>query len=426
MSIAKKNATRSRSPCSARWPSRLRLADARDDVRSILVTGAGANFCAGHDLDSFSEWPQALLDPVPTFLHTIADVRKPVVIAVHGSAVGIAVTWLLHADWVVTSAATTFRLPFIDLGIAPEAASTILLKGAVGIARARRLLLGGEKFTGAQAFDWGLVAEVVEFEDVVAAGWRRAAFLASKDPLLLRQIKDWLHPAQAVSSPYQPGGGRHQRGRAAPQQQIERARCMKQAHIVYAHPEANSFVAAMRDTTKSALEQSGWQTSLTDLQANNFKAVASAADFGARARPDYLVYSLEQRYAWQQQVIDAEIASEAEAVRSSDLLVLVFPVFWFSVPALMKGWIDRVFLSGVFYGGRKVYDRAGMRASTPWWSAHWADANTCSVRMPSMASSRECCAICCKVRSGTWASRSTSRSSPITCRTWTMQRAQAS
>jgi len=136
---------------------------------------------------------------------------------------------------------------------------------------------------------------------------------------------------------------------------------MKRAHIVYAHPEPNSFVAAMRDTTRSALEQTGWQTSLTDLQANNFTAVASASDFGARARADYLVYSLEQRHGWQHQSIDPEIASEVEAVRSSDLLVLVFPVFWFSVPALMKGWIDRVFLSGVFYGGRKVYDRAGMR-----------------------------------------------------------------
>jgi len=175
----------------------LRLADARDDVSCILVTGAGDNFCAGHDLDSFREWPQAPHDPVPTFLHTIADVRKPVVIAVHGSAIGIAVTWLLHADWVVTSADTTFRLPFIDLGIAPEAASTMLLKDAVGLPRAKRLLLGGEKFTGVEAFGWGLVAEVVESEDVTAAGWRRARFLAAKNPLVLRQIKDWLHPAQA-------------------------------------------------------------------------------------------------------------------------------------------------------------------------------------------------------------------------------------
>lgn len=136
---------------------------------------------------------------------------------------------------------------------------------------------------------------------------------------------------------------------------------MKRAHIVYAHPEPNSFVAAMRDMTKEALEKDGWQTSVTDLQAINFNAVASADDFGARSREDYLVYPLEQRHAWQNKTIDPQIAAEVEAVRNADLLVLVFPIFWYSVPAQLKGWIDRVFLSGVFYGGMRVYDQGGMR-----------------------------------------------------------------
>ena len=136
---------------------------------------------------------------------------------------------------------------------------------------------------------------------------------------------------------------------------------MKRAHIVYAHPEPNSFVAAMRDMTKEALEKDGWQTSVTDLQAINFNAVASAEDFGSRSREDYLVYPLEQRHAWQNQTIDPQIAAEVEAVRNADLLVLVFPIFWYSVPAQLKGWIDRVFLSGVFYGGMRVYDQGGMR-----------------------------------------------------------------
>lgn len=135
---------------------------------------------------------------------------------------------------------------------------------------------------------------------------------------------------------------------------------MKRAHIVYAHPEPNSFVAAMRDITQDSLGLAGWETSLKDLQASSFKAVADGSDFRDRARADHLVYSLEQRHAWQNKSIDPEIAAEVESVVSSDLLVLVFPVFWFSVPALMKGWIDRVFLSGVFYGGRRVYDRGGM------------------------------------------------------------------
>jgi enoyl-CoA hydratase/carnithine racemase len=173
----------------------LRLADEHADVRCILVTGSGNSFCAGHDLAAFSEWPQQPHDPVPIFLHAIANVRKPVVIAVQGSATGIGVTWLLHADWVVTSAETVFRLPFIDLGIAPEAASTVLLKEAVGVVRAKKLLMSGEKFTGAEAVEWGLVAEMVAAEEVSATAARRAEFLASKDAVMLRQIKDWLHPA---------------------------------------------------------------------------------------------------------------------------------------------------------------------------------------------------------------------------------------
>ena len=135
---------------------------------------------------------------------------------------------------------------------------------------------------------------------------------------------------------------------------------MKRAHIVYAHPEPLSFVAAMRDLTRDTLEGQGWQTSVTDLYANGFNPVASAAAFGTRSRPDYLVYSLEQRHAWNKETIDPWIAAEVEAVRNADMLVLVFPVFWFSVPAILKGWIDRVFLSGLFYGGKRVYDRGGM------------------------------------------------------------------
>ncbi|MDN5843222.1 MAG: NAD(P)H-dependent oxidoreductase [Alcaligenaceae bacterium] len=135
---------------------------------------------------------------------------------------------------------------------------------------------------------------------------------------------------------------------------------MKRAHIVYAHPEPQSFVAAMRDITRETLENQGWQTSVTDLYAGDFSPLASAADFGTRSRADYLVYSLEQRHAWNAETIDPQIAAEVEAVRNSDMLVLVFPVFWFSMPALLKGWVDRVFLSGVFYGGKRVYDRGGM------------------------------------------------------------------
>jgi enoyl-CoA hydratase/carnithine racemase len=94
----------------------------------------------------------------------------------------------------VASDDAVFRLPFIDLGIVPEAASTQLLQRAIGLPRAKRLLLGGELFNGTDAHAWGLVAEICAAPDIVARSWERARLLASKDPAIVRRIKDWLHP----------------------------------------------------------------------------------------------------------------------------------------------------------------------------------------------------------------------------------------
>ncbi len=135
---------------------------------------------------------------------------------------------------------------------------------------------------------------------------------------------------------------------------------MRRVHVVYCHPEPRSFVAAMRDTVCRALGESDWHVTQSDLHANQFNPVASAADFAERERPDHLVYSLEQRHGWGNKSIAKDIAAEVEKVVDAELLVLVFPLFWYSMPAQLKGWIDRVFLSGVFFGGRRVYDRAGM------------------------------------------------------------------
>jgi len=134
----------------------------------------------------------------------------------------------------------------------------------------------------------------------------------------------------------------------------------RRAYIVFAHPEPRSFTAAMRDQTRSTLESAGWRTAVIDLYAARFDPVAKAEDFRDRRDPDYLVYALEQRHALETHSFAEDIQREIDAVVSSELLVLVFPVFWFSVPAILKGWIDRVFVSGLFYGGRRVYGRGGM------------------------------------------------------------------
>ena len=131
--------------------------------------------------------------------------------------------------------------------------------------------------------------------------------------------------------------------------------------IVHAHYEPQSFNAALKDIAVSTLTRAGHEVRVSDLYAMNWNPVASAADFSARSNPDYCVYALEQRKGAESETLAEDIRAEIEKVEWCDLLIFNFPVFWFSVPAIMKGWIDRVFVSGRFYGGKRFYDGGGMR-----------------------------------------------------------------
>jgi len=162
------------------------------DVRAVVLSGGGDSFTAGHDLDAFAQWPQQRGDPVPAFLHALADLDKPLIVAVHGVAMGIGATLLLHADWVCCLADARLRFPFVDLGIGPEAGSSFLLARAVGLQRARRLLLGGEEFSGRQAFEWGLVTELVDHDVLMENTLLRAHALADKPAPAFAGIKQLI------------------------------------------------------------------------------------------------------------------------------------------------------------------------------------------------------------------------------------------
>ena len=99
---------------------------------------------------------------------------------------------------------------------------------------------------------------------------------------------------------------------------------------------------------------------LSRARMEKFKSDIKLPDFEARANPDYLVYALEQRHAFEHHTMALDIRREVEALLESDTLLMVFPLYWFSVPALIKGWIDRCFLSGAMYGGKRIYGRGGM------------------------------------------------------------------
>jgi len=130
--------------------------------------------------------------------------------------------------------------------------------------------------------------------------------------------------------------------------------------IVFAHNEPRSFNAAMKDLAVERFTAQGHTVQVSDLYAMDFNPVASAADFSARKNPDYLVYALEQRHGYETGTLAPDIAAELEKVKWADLIVFNFPIYWYGMPAIMKGWIDRVFVSGLCYGGRRIYDRGGL------------------------------------------------------------------
>jgi NAD(P)H dehydrogenase (quinone) len=131
--------------------------------------------------------------------------------------------------------------------------------------------------------------------------------------------------------------------------------------IVHAHPEPQSFCSAMKDAAVETFKNLGHEVQVSDLYQMKWNPVASGDDFEFRSQPDYLVYALEQRESYKSGQLSSDIQAEIEKLKWCDLLIFNFPIYWFSVPAIMKGWIDRVFVSGLCYGGKRFYDQGGLK-----------------------------------------------------------------
>ena len=135
-----------------------------DSLRLITLEGRGEDFTAGNDLNDFLQaMPREGEDiPVWRLLRALARNRVPLIAAVHGNAVGIGTTMLFHCDLVLADAATRFSMPFVDLGLVPEAASSLILPRLAGRRFAAKYLLLGETFGADDARDIGLVSHVVK------------------------------------------------------------------------------------------------------------------------------------------------------------------------------------------------------------------------------------------------------------------------
>tara|TARA_R110002167_G_scaffold204404_2_gene408491 strand:- start:20947 stop:21702 length:756 start_codon:yes stop_codon:yes gene_type:complete len=143
-------------------------ADADQSVSVILLTGAGNAFSAGNDLEDFLNFPPENADAPPfRFLNALVQVKKPVVAAVNGLAVGIGATMLFHCDLVFAQDSARFSFPFVALGLVPEGASTLLLARLVGHQRASEILLLGDPLSAHEAQATGLVNRVISDQPVL-------------------------------------------------------------------------------------------------------------------------------------------------------------------------------------------------------------------------------------------------------------------
>ena len=177
----------------------LDAAEADDAVRVVLFHGNGGAFTAGNDLQDFLAHPPDGPDvPVFRFLRSLAGARKPLVAAVQGPAVGIGTTMLLHCDFVLAAEDARFALPFVNLGLVPEAASSLLLPRLAGYQRAAELLFLGDPFDAATALRLGLVGRVLPEGELLAAARSLAGRLAGKAPEALRATKALLKSACAT------------------------------------------------------------------------------------------------------------------------------------------------------------------------------------------------------------------------------------
>jgi enoyl-CoA hydratase/carnithine racemase len=168
-------------------------ADKTSTIRVIFISSSSDCFCSGNDLMDFMAFSQKKgAKPSNPFLSALCHAQKPIVAAVGGPAIGIGTTMLLHCDLVYAGQNASFQLPFVTLGLCPEAGSSYLLPAMVGYQRAARLLLLGEAISAKEAFDFGIVSDVIADNKLISFAWQKACQLAKLPQESLRISKSLL------------------------------------------------------------------------------------------------------------------------------------------------------------------------------------------------------------------------------------------
>jgi NAD(P)H dehydrogenase (quinone) len=140
---------------------------------------------------------------------------------------------------------------------------------------------------------------------------------------------------------------------------------MKKILIVHAHPEAKSFCSSLKNEAIAYFQSQGAEVKVSDLYAMGFNPVGDKHDFTALQNPDFFKYQMEQVNAFQNNLFSDDVKTEMEKLEWCDTLIFNFPIWWFGLPAILKGWVDRVFAMGLVYGaGKGVYDNGTYKNKT--------------------------------------------------------------
>ncbi len=168
-------------------------ADADAQVRAVLIHGQANCFTSGNDVKDFLGLARGPAEsPASGFLRAISTAKKPLVAAVGGPAVGVGTTMLLHCDLVYAAPNARLQMPFVPLGLLPEAASSLLLPAMAGYRRAAEMLLLGGPFGAEKALAAGIVTEIVPEGALLERGRQAAAALAALPPASVRMTKELM------------------------------------------------------------------------------------------------------------------------------------------------------------------------------------------------------------------------------------------
>ena len=129
------------------------------------------------------------------------------------------------------------------------------------------------------------------------------------------------------------------------------------ALIVLAHPEPKSYNAHLADLAATTLSRHGHAVQISDLYGTNFESCEGPCHFTAPNNPDRFDAQREQRHSWDTQTTPADVQAEIDKIMWADFVIFQFPLWWFGPPAILKGWIDRVFVYGGLYTSAKRHDR---------------------------------------------------------------------